>query len=127
MLSNCPTGSYQQDKADTDAVPTWLVRTAKRCGYSADLLDQAEANVQAAKKSGRLKGKARKEAKAAAAAIPSTSSATPAANSKRHTIGVHDFIDLAHLIASHSKPPIQVPNSFTAILNRTIFARKRHS
>lgn len=38
MHSDLLTSSYLQYKADTDAVASWLARTAKKLGYSSDLV-----------------------------------------------------------------------------------------
>ncbi|KAG6980387.1 hypothetical protein FocnCong_v009731 [Fusarium oxysporum f. sp. conglutinans] len=58
---------YQKYKRDTDIVASWLAITAKQHGYTASLAAPptagAAANKSAAPSPGRLKGKARKEAK----------------------------------------------------------------
>ncbi|PCD25838.1 hypothetical protein AU210_012273 [Fusarium oxysporum f. sp. radicis-cucumerinum] len=58
---------YQQYKRGTDIVASWLASTAKKHGYTTSLAAPptagAAANKSAAPSSGRLKGKARKEAK----------------------------------------------------------------
>ncbi|KAI3573588.1 hypothetical protein IWW34DRAFT_707176 [Fusarium oxysporum f. sp. albedinis] len=58
---------YQQYKRDTDIVASWLATTAKKQGYTTSLAAPptagAAANKSAAPSFGRLKGKARKEAK----------------------------------------------------------------
>jgi hypothetical protein len=62
MLPESLLGSISKYKADTDAVAAWLAATARVCGYKCNLevLDDAKPPGVA---SGRLKGKARKEAK----------------------------------------------------------------
>jgi hypothetical protein len=71
--------TYRLYKEDIKYVATWLVSTAKSLGYPEN--------------SGRLKGKARAEAKKATARLQSSSQGT------KHVIHIHDFIPLAEYIA----------------------------
>ncbi|KAJ0128328.1 Inversin [Fusarium oxysporum f. sp. albedinis] len=56
-------GTYQQYKADTNSVAAWPASTAKACGCPADLLTSNMKQTSQQKVAGRLKGKARKDAK----------------------------------------------------------------
>ncbi|KAL8691751.1 MAG: hypothetical protein Q9218_003100 [Villophora microphyllina] len=77
MMHQFLRSSYKTHKEDTEYVTTWLVQTAKKYGYPTDLLPGVRAGVggtasdaQAPEKSrGRLKGKARTEAKAQRTAV----------------------------------------------------------
>lgn len=108
---------YQQYKKDTDAVASWLASTARSCGYPADLLCGSSSQTAGPDQVKRLKGKARKEAKAAAAKSQS-SSCRP-----EYTIAVKDFIPLAEFVAASRKPVISVPLAFDNMLDRVISTR----
>ena len=79
--------THKRYKEDTNRVPTWLAETAQKCGYYC-----LNAGAHESRPSGRLKGKARKEAREkqkaeAAETIPSA---------VRYTIPVNEFTGLAH-------------------------------
>ncbi|KAE8354727.1 hypothetical protein BDV28DRAFT_130402 [Aspergillus coremiiformis] len=114
MLSEFLTSSYLQYKEDTNSVASWLATTAKKCGYPVN------SSSAAGTPTGRLKGKARKAAKAQKA------STTPSSRQPTYTIAIKDFVNLAELIASYNNPPIRVPSSFVTILERAISTRRRH-
>ena len=70
MLPEILAGSYLRYKEDTNAFTTWLSKAALACGYKPaqrQQLKQRPAQQQTPTTTPRLKGKARKEAKAAAA------------------------------------------------------------
>lgn len=123
LLFNYVKSSYQQYKADTDAVASWLATTAARCGYSSGLPHEENAVQQP--KSRRLKGKARIQARddknesLSSKATPKNSNGRPT-----YTIAIKDFTRLAENIAAHAQPPVQVPASFATALNRAIAVRK---
>lgn len=119
MLSNLLTSSYLQYKTDTDTVASWLAATARKCGYAVDLLTKGQ--TKSAAGSGRLKGKARKQARSKET---STSSA-PKPSLPTYTIAVKDFTTLADFIAAY-KGRVQVPESFASAIYRAISARKSH-
>ncbi|RDW79076.1 uncharacterized protein DSM5745_05928 [Aspergillus mulundensis] len=117
------TSSYTQYKADTDAVATWLVATAKKCGFPVETLRGATTPATpAAPQSKRLKGKARKLAKETGAKPESSANPVVA----KHTLAVKDFVSLADYIAASTSPRIRVPEGFAAVLNRAIAVRRRH-
>lgn len=97
--------AYKQYKEDTDAVASWLATTAKRCGYPSTT-------------TARLKGKARKAAKTAAATQSSSKPSAP----PKYTVAIKDFIPLAEFIATRT-PPVIVPTTFSSIINRVIRIR----
>lgn len=123
MLPDFLTSQYLQYKTDTDIVATWLASTAKRCG-----LDVGHDNQGPVKKptGGRLKGKARKAAKAPPKPTP------PNENSKipkkpKYTITVKQFTSFAEHIARYDNPPVgpvEVSRGFSLALNRAISARR---
>lgn len=111
---------YKTYKEDTDNVATWLANQAQQCGYSAIPLGGSETPQP----SGRLKGKARKQAKEA--------KQTPASQHDRlllskptYTLKIKDFTPLADFIASSSSPAVRVPVSIVTALARAIKLRKQ--
>lgn len=168
------TSSYLQYKLDTDNVASWLARTAKKCGYAADLLKvkpmparASETQFRPTQQStsqqpqpavkvggGRLKGKARKIAKARGAfgsatkatgsddstqpfapthtnsSLPRETQADngPITPTTTYTIGVKDFINLSEFIAAHNeKREIHIPASVASSLKRAIEVRKSYA
>lgn len=117
MLPDDLSGSYKAYKSDTNAFVTWLSRTALACGYKLP-----RANVDTGS-STRLKGKARKEAKAATTATSNRGS-TPATASKQ-MISTSDLLAQAKHIANYKKPPVKVPVAIQYVLQQSIKARKR--
>lgn len=111
---------YQQYKDDTNAVAAWLASTAKSCGYPADLLSGGSSQANGSERSKRLKGKARKEAKAAA---PKQQSSSSSSSRPDYTIAIKDFIPLAEFVAASQKPVVSVPLAFANTLNRVISTR----
>lgn len=122
MLTDNLVSIYKEYKEDTNSVASWLASTAKSCGYPADLLYGGSSQATNPKPSKRLKGKARKEAKAAAPQSQGSSS-----NSSRpdYIIAIKDFIPLAEFVAASKKPVISVPLAFANTLNRVIATRSR--
>lgn len=120
MLPPSLVSVYQQYKEDTNAVASWLASTAKSRGYPADLLSGASSQATVPEHSKRLKGKARKQAKAAAQEAQASSS-TP--SNPDYIIAIKDFIPLAEFVAASKKPVISVPLSFAKTLNRVISTR----
>ncbi|KAI1633864.1 hypothetical protein F4809DRAFT_621627 [Biscogniauxia mediterranea] len=114
MLPLALASTYQQYKRDTDSVAEWLASTAKSCGYLPDLL---RGPASAAKDNGRLKGKARAEAKKSQAS--STMKPTDATN--KYTIKLNEFVPMAEFISG--KPGVFVPFSFGTTLDRVIAVR----
>jgi hypothetical protein len=117
MLPPSLVSVYQQYKEDTDAVASWLASTAKSRGYPAELLSGASSKDDGSEQSKRLKGKARKQAKAAAEQAKESSSRPD------YIIAIKDFIPLAEFVAACQKPFVSVPLSFANTLNRVISAR----
>lgn len=108
--------SYLRYKADTDAVATWLLNTARGRGYN--IAHRLESADQAAK-GPRLKGKARTLARAAA-------NDNDKANTQTYRIKINDFVALAQHIAKANKPRVRVPHSFVLELRQCIKTRKSH-
>ena len=119
---------FEAYKKDTNAVAIWLAATAKRFGYPVDLMrsdTEAEQKLPNTNGNGRLKGKARKMAKAAQK-VPSTPALQPvkdAASGPIYTIAVKDFIGISEFIAG--KSDVQVPVDFIKAIDRAILLRRR--
>ncbi|KAH0525701.1 hypothetical protein TsFJ059_009123 [Trichoderma semiorbis] len=124
MLTPALKSIYQKYKADTDFLAEWLAVTAKTNGY-----EVAATNSIAT--GGRLKGKARKLAKAGAAkssqtATAGVSSGSPgngtAAPKFTHLIKIKDFEALATFVSKVND--LKIPKDFVFALDRVIVARK---
>lgn len=124
MLPDNLVSIYKEYKEDTNAVASWLASTARSCGYPSDLLCGGSAQATGPERSKRLKGKARKEAKAAALQSQGSSSSS---SSPDYTIAIKDFVPLAEFVAASKKPVVSVPRAFANTLNRVIATRSRFS
>ncbi|ETS85557.1 hypothetical protein PFICI_03582 [Pestalotiopsis fici W106-1] len=113
MLPTPLVGAYQQYKADTDAVAAWLASTASAHGYFLTQPQDAETTSSKAAVTGRLKGKARKDAKRAAE--------NQGQVHRTYRIAIRDFVVLAEHIASKN---VSVPFSFASTLDRLIRVRQ---
>ncbi|KAI1051295.1 hypothetical protein LB505_014525, partial [Fusarium chuoi] len=67
---------------------------------------------------GRLKGKARAEAKKKAKAAPNT--LVPQKEGPQYIIEIKDFVPLAESISNYKKPALAIPQAFFSTLNRVI-------
>ncbi|RGP81070.1 hypothetical protein FLONG3_859 [Fusarium longipes] len=120
MLPHALFSTYQQYKADTDSVAAWLASTEKACGYPADLLTSSGTKAAQSKGAGRLKGKARKDAKK-----QKPPQSVPSDTAPKYTIAIKDFVPLAQYILASSKPLVSVPASFAEAIDRVIYMRSQ--
>ncbi|KAM0258486.1 hypothetical protein ACHAQJ_003825 [Trichoderma viride] len=127
MLLPSLKGIYQQYKADTDLVAEWLAVTAKTYGYIATTPSSA-ANPQTAT-GGRLKGKARKLAKAKASNEPPATTTATAGNATlapkpktTYLIKIKEFEPLAVFVSKVND--VKIPEYFSIALERVIQVRK---
>ncbi|KAK7429745.1 hypothetical protein QQZ08_003771 [Neonectria magnoliae] len=116
MLPSSLKSIYQQYKVDTDSVANWLATTAKDNGYAGDASSFNNVPV----KSGRRKGKARKQAKGAHQPQPGNF-----ANKTSRVIRIRDFEPMANYVAKMDS--VTVPNHLTVALERVIWVRKNFS
>jgi hypothetical protein len=123
MLPEFLSDSYSRYKEDTNVFATWLTNTAKACGHTSRDTTQITSSdpMNEAPASGRLKGNARKEAKANGSSRPPP----VVLPSTKHTLATGDIIIQAGIIAVHKKPAIKVPLVIQGVLRRAIRARKR--
>ncbi|KGQ05259.1 hypothetical protein BBAD15_g9488 [Beauveria bassiana D1-5] len=110
MLPNILVSTYLEYKKDTDSIASWLASTARAAGFNTSNLSAPPS--LAGTNGGRLKGKARKQAKKA--------SSKPVATSTKYVIRIRDFTVLAEYILEKA---IAVPLSFQSTLDRVIAAR----
>lgn len=119
MISESLQSIYQQYKHDTTVVASWLATTAKAFGYSGQFGESPTT-----KPSARLKGKERKQAKAAQ--VPSTEPLEPL--KPKYILAIKDFVPLAEHIANITgSANIKVPSKFSVALERVIWVRKSFS
>src|SRR5271155_3659171 len=100
MLPDFLFSTYKQYKADTDKITTWLAETAKKCGYKSPFSDPKAPGESVADQRGKppkLKGRARKLARDAAAAAEKKTPASSAADANeiaketKYTVPVREF------------------------------------
>ncbi|KAK8036298.1 hypothetical protein PG993_008912 [Apiospora rasikravindrae] len=116
MLPSTLINTYSQYKQDTNSVATWLASTAKANGYPSDLLSGTSSGNKAGG-GGRLKGKARANAKKSKAPPKTNNTSSSGPN---YIIKIADFITLAEYVAGKSP---EVPVSFRSTIDRVIAAR----
>lgn len=112
--------SYSRYKADTNTVTEWLLATSTQCGLQRP--GSTDESPGVGPKTSRLKGKARKLARASDA-VPSNRT-TPVV--RHYRIKSHELVNMAQSIAKTKKPRIQVPKFFFRALTRAIGIRKSH-
>ncbi|KAM7191228.1 hypothetical protein V8F20_009406 [Naviculisporaceae sp. PSN 640] len=112
MLPPVLLSTYRQYKRDTNYIASWLAATAKARGYPLDSASSNHVGDEEGTPSGRLKGKARKEAKETASKATAT----------KYIVPIKDFIPMAKWIVSQ-KPAIKVPDTLSSALNKVIELR----
>ena len=130
MLPEVLVGNYSRYKEDTTVFTTWLSKAALACGYQAPKImcqDKAAAKEKENQGSaGRLKGKARKEAKDAAGARKgSPKDVEPPPSVTKYEITTQKLLKQADAIAASKKAGFEIPQSIVRVVQRAIDARKR--
>ena len=120
--------NYQQYKCDTDCFVSWLAETAIICGHAvrsypapivaASSISDDGSVTAGGVTTGRLKGKARKEAKITA---KKAASSRPA---PKQILALNEFADLTNKIARYSKKSVQLPSPVLHAVQRAIAARR---
>jgi hypothetical protein len=115
--------SYKQYKRDSNAIAEWLAENSAKCGWTASKSVAAGDDTIGAK-STRLKGRARKLARDAAAAESKAeaSKGKTAVEPPKHIIKINDFVPMAACIAKHGSS-IKVTSGFLNLIKRCIMAR----
>lgn len=121
MLSPAYMSIYQQYKADTDSVATWLATTAKAHGYGTEdaAAIQQAATQEAAKKKKKKKNNGKGKGPGHAKILkqrPTTS--MPQSSSGKYIIKVKDFEAMAKYVADTNG--IEVPHRTAIALERGI-------
>ena len=137
MLPEFLFSSYKQYKTDTDKITTWLADTAHKCGYKSPSPSNPTASGnkntsdQQNGKPPKLKGRARKLARDAAAAAeknkgtPQLSPANSASDRAKTTkVPVREFEVMAEHIARSKDPAPSVPRGFINLIKRCIKKRR---
>ncbi|CAG9986421.1 unnamed protein product [Clonostachys byssicola] len=109
MLKNASV-LYLRYKNDTDSLASWLASTAEHHGHPLGPLLRDQGNASTQKSTGRLKVKARREAR----------NAEP--KSAKYIIPLHDFTQLANFIAK-KRPRVDIPPSLISTFDRSINLR----
>ncbi|KAH8160802.1 hypothetical protein CIB48_g7438 [Xylaria polymorpha] len=112
MVLSALSSTYQLYKQDTDSLAAWLASTAKSLGFSSDPSSATSSATCRGKTGGggRLKGKARTQAKKTA--TPSTA--------PKYIINIKDFVPLAEYVAAKATP---VPDTVRTTIDRVIAVR----
>ncbi|KAJ4020230.1 hypothetical protein NW752_005337 [Fusarium irregulare] len=123
MLPDALMKGLRQYKSDTNALAAWLASTSRLCGYKCDFPNQKSFPDGENPPSGRLKGKARKEAKKRGAPVNPANPQTTKSQGPKYTVALKDFLPMAECIAKSRKPLITVPSSFVSTIDRAIRLR----
>ena len=132
MLPDFLFSTYKQYKTDTDKITTWLAETAKKCGYKSPSSDPKAPGENVADRNGKppkLKGRARKLARDAAAAekvTPASSAADTNEKAKetKYTVPVREFEVMAGHIAKSQDASLKIPRGFINLMKRCIKTRR---
>ena len=123
MLPESLSSTYKQYKTDTTKLASWLPNTAEKCGWHPPTRTAAGELFSHDDKAPKLKGRARKLAREAAAAEKKTSSsADHGRETQKHIIRIKDFVPMAACIASNISS-VQIPHGFLNLIRRCIMAR----
>lgn len=126
MLPSNLYSTYRQYKHDTDVVASWLAQTGKTLGCAAELLaSNSVSPTNAHLKSARLKGKARKSAKAQAHGQAGNSSDQSQAR-RKYVLALKNFVPLAEFIGSklNEAKIVEIPTVVPTAIERAITVRK---
>jgi hypothetical protein len=104
--------AYDQYKKDTKTVTTWLATRSRQCGYQLEEFSE-EINESAEGTKGRKQ----------VGHYKLVYNASGSTTSKKIIIPVRLFGPMAHHIISYNNPPIEIPKSFSHVVQRTVSAR----
>ena len=129
MLPEILAGSYKRYKEDTNVFTTWLSQAAAACGYKPAQQEQNKSKPACQRTpttTPRLKGRARKEAKAAAAESKKLSdNFEPPRPTVKYNVTTQELLHQAEAVAKSEKVLMRLPDSVVRIVQRAIGARKR--
>ena len=131
MLPKLLSGSYERYKQDTTFFTSWLAKAAIACGFDTTQLNKAKiAPPKSVVTTPRLKGRARKLAKEAAASA-NTDAKTPSQDQPStqptvtYSVTTETLLAQIETIVSSKKPKVEVPSAVCHAIQRAINARKR--
>ncbi|CAL8575762.1 hypothetical protein XPA_001666 [Xanthoria parietina] len=132
MLPEILFSSYQRYKEDTNVFTTWLSQAARSCGFKLPNLgpsqpEKSKSANNSENKAPRLKGKARKEAKAASSASNSQNADPKPVPISKHKLTTRNLIEQAEAVVNSKKATVQMPDSVLRLARRAIHARQRCS
>ena len=124
MLPDFLLSSYKNYKTDTTKIACWLAENAGKCGWTSpnDIAPTGDTTKDA--KAPRLKGRARKLARDAAAAEKKHQTSVKNSDTElpKHIIRIRDFVPMAACIAKNGSS-IRITNGFLNLIKRCIMAR----
>ncbi|KAJ4385144.1 hypothetical protein N0V85_008196 [Neurospora sp. IMI 360204] len=126
MLPSNLYSTYRQYKHDTDVVASWLAQTGKTLGCAAELLASNSASpTNVNLKSARLKGKARKSAKAQAHR-QADSFSHQSQTRQKYVLALKNFVPLAEFIGTklNEAKIVEIPAVVPTAIERAITVRK---
>jgi hypothetical protein len=119
MLPEFLDSVYKRYKQDTSIFLHWLAENGKNSGYTLTSTTASGRDGELSAKKQRLKGKARKEAKAAGISTSSSAkSASDTAPQNAHLIPSHELLALVNAIVG-SANPIKVPTGIIQVRSTT--------
>ena len=131
MLPEFLFSRYKQYKTDTEKIATWLAQAATKCGYQSRSESSSSPSAEDAahhSKQPKLKGRARKLARDAAAAEKKASAGGPNAKEKgteqKHVVTVREFELMAEHIAKSEDASLKIPKGFIKLIKRCIMTRR---
>ncbi|KAI4279291.1 MAG: hypothetical protein L6R38_005073 [Xanthoria sp. 2 TBL-2021] len=131
MIPETFISSYQRYKEDTNVFTTWLSQAARICGFKLPSLERNQAEPKPSNnsenKAPRLKGKARKEAKAASSTSNSQDAEAKPVLVSKYKLTTRNLIEQAEVVVNSKKANVQMPDSVLHVARRAIHARQRCS
>jgi hypothetical protein len=133
MLPEFLFSTYKQYKTDTNKITTWLVETAKGCGYKSPSLDPDASGENAPDHNAKASKAQGPSTKACRAMLPlprrkrpRTASADEKANGaeKKLTVPVREFEVMAEHIAKSQDASLKIPRGFINLDKRCIKTRR---
>ena len=121
MLPGSLFSTYKQYKEDTRKIVEWLATNARRCGYD-PAATQPETAPAAAKKP-KLKGRARKIARDAAAVEVKAQQNGPSSSGKQTVVQVREYEPMARCIAESKDTKVIIPVGILKTFKNCIAAR----
>ena len=134
MIPEVLFSSYQRYKEDTSVFATWLAQAARACGFEVMSPERNDVEVHLPSsaleaKASRLKGEARKQAKAAASTDRSLrqKGEDESAPISKYMIKTRELIEQAEAVVASGNNRLQMPDKIVRVARRAIETRQRCS